>query len=286
MEENEKITVGNNGSRNTTAGDDKKTIAQGYGIPEEFVNNDDFVIPTETIDLPSKGMFYPNKKSTVEIKYMTAEEDNILFSSDLIKSGKVLDVLLEAVIKDRDLRPDDMLSGDRNYVLIEARRTGLGDEYKPGKVRCESCGTDFEPTVDLSLLKSREINEMPDSEGFYEVVLPVTKINIKFRLLRGSDEKRLSKAMEKKAGNSRVSRLITERYLLQIMEVNGNRDKTYINKFISAMPTKDSLFFREYNRQLEPGIDLNYEFECSHCGHLQERDVPITSKLFYPDADV
>jgi hypothetical protein len=217
---------------------------------------------------------------------MTAEEDNILFSSDLIKSGKVLDVLLEAVIKDKDLRPDEMLSGDRNYVLIEARRTGLVDEYKPGKIRCESCANDFEPIVDLSLLKSREITEIPDSEGFYSVILPVTKINIKFRLLRGSDEKRLSKAMEKKSGNARVSRLITERYLLQIMEVNGNRDKTYINKFISAMPTKDSLFFREYNRQLEPGIDLNYEFECEHCGHLQERDVPITSKLFYPDADV
>jgi hypothetical protein len=286
MEENEKITVGNNLNRNTPTSDEKKVIAQEYNIPEEFVNNDDFVIPTETIDLPSKGLFYPNRKSTVEIKYMTAEEDNILFSSDLIKSGKVLDVLLEAVIKDKDLRPDDMLSGDRNYVLIEARRTGLGDDYKPGKVRCESCSNDFEPTVDLSLLKSRDITEIPDSEGFYSVTLPVTKINIKFRLLRGSDEKRLSKAMEKKTGNSRISRLITERYLLQIMEVNGNRDKTYINKFNSAMPTKDSLFFREYNRQLEPGIDLNYEFECSHCGHIQERDVPITSKLFYPDADV
>jgi hypothetical protein len=140
--------------------------------------------------------------------------------------------------------------------------------------------------VDLSLLKPRELTLAPDSEGLYEVVLPVTKLKIKFRLLRGSDEKRLSKAMEKKTGNSKVSRLITERYLLQIMEVNGNKDKTYINKFISAMPTKDSLFFREYNKQVEPGIDLNYEFECPHCGHLQERDVPITSRLFYPEADV
>ena len=286
MEENEKITVGNNFNRNTQPVEEKKVISQEYNIPEEFINNDDFIIPTETIDLPSKGLFYPSKKSTVEIKYMTAEEDNILFSSDLIKSGKVLDVLLEAVIKDKDLRPDDMLSGDRNYVLIEARRTGLGDDYKPGKIRCESCSNDFEPTVDLSLLKSRVLELSPDSEGLYEVQLPVTKINIKFRLLRGSDEKRLSKVMEKKTGGVKVSRLITERYLLQIMEVNGNRDKIYINKFISAMPTKDSLFFREYNKQVEPGIDLNYEFECSHCGHLQERDVPITSKLFYPDADV
>ena len=97
MEENEKITVGNNLNRNMSTEDEKKVIAQGYNIPEEFVNNDEFIIPTEKIDLPSQGLFYPNKKSTVEIKYMTAEEDNILFSSDLIKSGKVLDVLLEAV---------------------------------------------------------------------------------------------------------------------------------------------------------------------------------------------
>lgn len=291
MEENEKITIGASVNKNTNVNtppnvEERKMVAQEYNIPEEYVNNDDFIIPTEIVDLPSKGLFYPNRKSTVEIKYMTAEEDNILFSADLIKSGKVLDVLLESVIKDKDLRPDDMLSGDRNYVLIEARRTGLGDDYKPGKIRCESCGSDFEPTVDLSLLKLREVTEMPDSEGLYQVVLPVTKVNVKFRLLRGSDEKRLSKAMEKKTGNAKVSRLITERYLLQIMEVNGNRDKLYINKFISAMPTKDSLFFREYNRQIEPGIDLNYEFECNQCGHVQDRDVPITSKLFYPDAEI
>lgn len=271
--DNEKITIG---GANTTM----SNIAHNHNTSSD----DEFKVPTETIQLPSKGMFYPNKKSFVEIKYMTAEEDNILFSEDLIKSGKVLDVLLDSVIKDKDLRPDDMLSGDRNYVLISARRTGLGDDYKPGKIRCESCRQDFEPTVDLSLLKSRDLELEPDSDGLYEVTLPVTKLTIKFRLLRGSDEKRLSKSMEKK-GSSKISRLITERYLLQIMEVNGNKDKTYINRFISAMPTKDSLFFREYNKQVEPGLDLNYEFECSNCGHLQERDVPITSKLFYPDVD-
>lgn len=272
--ENEKISIGGHNMSN----------ANNPNMPQIPVDKE-FVIPTERIELPSKGWFYPNKKSFVEIKYMTAEEDNILYSADLIKSGKVLDILLESVIKDRDLRPDDMLSGDRNYVLIQARRTGLGDDYKPGKIRCESCSQEFYPTVDLSKLKKREIELEPDSNGLYEVELPVTKIKIKFRLLKGSDEKRLSKVMEKKTGNVKVSKLITERYLLQIMEVNGISDKLYINKFISAMPTKDSLFFREYNRQVEPGIDLNYEFECTHCGHIQERDVPITSRLFYPDVE-
>jgi len=129
---------------------------------------------------------------------------------------------------------------------------------------------------------------MPEADGLYSVELPVTKMPIKFRLLRGSDEKRLAKLIDsgqKKSGGFRVSRLITERYLLQIMEVNGNKDKTYISKFINAMPTKDSLFFREYNRQVEPGIDLDYEFECPYCNHVETKSVPINSKLFYPDVE-
>jgi hypothetical protein len=268
--------------------EDKISVGGQYGAQNPINNipkEDEFRIPTERVNLPSKGIFYPNGKSFVDIKYMTATEDDILYSSDLIKSGKVLDILLEAIVKDKDLRPDDMLSGDRNYVLIMARITGLGNEYKPGEIRCESCNSNFSPIVDLSKLKAKELEYNPGEDGLYEVTLPQTKITIKFRLLKGSDEKRLSKTMEKKTGNIKVSRLITERYLLQIMAVNGNTDKMYINKFISAMPTKDSLFFREYNRQVEPGLDLNYEFECSHCGHIQERDVPITSRLFYPDVD-
>lgn len=272
MDSNEKITLGQNKPNN---------------IPEEFIDKE-FQVPTEEVALPSKGVFYTGQKSTVKIKYLTAEEDNILFSTDLIKSGKVLDVLLDTAILDKDLRPEDMVSGDRNYLLIEIRKTGFGNDYKPGKMVCESCGQNFDPTVDLSKLKPRFIETMPDTNGEYEVELPITKISIKFRLLRGSDERKLTKLIEsgqKKQGGLKISRLITERYLLQIMEVNGNRDKTYINKFINAMPTRDSLFFREYNRQVEPGIDLDYDFECTECGHLETKTVPINSKLFYPDVD-
>jgi transcription elongation factor Elf1 len=200
----------------------------------------------------------------------------------------VLDVLLENAILDKDLRPEDMVSGDRNYLLIEIRKTGFGNEYKPGEVSCGSCGQEYDPIVDLNKLKPKMLEMMPDEKGEYPLELPLTKMAIKFRLLRGSDEKRLSKLIEvgqKRPGGFKAPRLITERYLLQIMEVNGNRDKTYISKFINAMPTKDSLFFREYNRQIEPGIDLDYEFECPYCSHCETKSVPINSKLFYPDVE-
>lgn len=257
------------------------------GTPQ-IVDNE-FKVPTDIVELPSKGAFYPGGKASITIKYLTAEEDNILYSPELIKNNQVLNVLLDSAVMDKDLRPENMLSGDRNYILIQLRKTGFGSEYDPGlKVECENCESTYNPVVDLDRLKANMLEVLPDEKGEYSVQLPVTKANIKFRPLRGFDEKRLSKVIDqgqKKGTNLRVSKLITERYLLQIMEVNGNRDKIYIQKFIGFMPTKDSIFFRLYSRNVEPGIDLDYEFECPHCGYKEIHSVPITSKLFYPDLE-
>jgi len=262
-------------------------IAKEHNIPLEYIDNE-FKVPTEVVELPSRGVFYPNNKSSVTIKYLTAEEDDILYSPDLIKSGKVLDVLLEKAVMDKDLRPEDMLSGDRNFLLVEMRKTGLGSDYVPGEITCPSCGQAHTPTINLDLLKSKELEVMPDASGEYEVLLPIIKKNIKFRLLTGKDEKRLSKAAEVKSGGAggiRVSKLVTEKYVMQIMEVDGNRDKLYIKKFIGIMPMKDSAFFREYLRRIEPGLDLSYDFDCPNCGHVDSRDIPITPKLYYPDLE-
>jgi predicted RNA-binding Zn-ribbon protein involved in translation (DUF1610 family) len=295
----ETITLGgakdsNSGNTNPNEGvnsqQEPKTqqdIAKEYNIPEQYLDME-FKVPTEEVTLPSMGAFYPNNKKSVTIKYLTAEEDDILYSPDLIKSGKVLDVLLDKAVIDKDLRPENMLSGDRNYLLVEIRKTGLGNDYVPGEVQCPSCGQVHEPTIDLSKLGAKPLEIMPDSDGEYETELPIMKMRIRFRLLTGVDEKRLGKLAEvkgKKNGGIRVSKLVTEKYVMQIMEVNGNRDKLYIKKFIAAMPMKDSMYFREYVRRIEPGLDLSYEFECPACGELDVKDIPITPKLFYPDLD-
>jgi len=276
-EENNKITLG---------GDNK----QKEQIPKEFIDNE-FITPTEEVKLPSKGIFYLNKKDTVKVKYLTAEEDNILFSPELIKSGKVLDALLQKAIVDKDINPNDMIVGDRNTVLIHLRRTGLGEMYQPGKMICPSCGESYEPVVNLNDLQLKWIDVMPDEEGLYDFELPIMKRTIKFRFLNGYDENKIAKALSttiRKNANGvyKVAQTITERYKLQIMEVEGNKDKFYISKLISAMPMKDSLAFREYVRIISPGIDLNYKFECSHCGHVYEEEVPMTYRLFYPDANL
>jgi len=263
-------------------------LAQEHNIPEQFIDTE-FQVPTDYVELPSQGMFYANRKSSIQIKYLTAEDENILTSADLIKSGKVLDVLLKKAIIDRDIDPEDLLSSDRNAVLIALRITGYGDEYEV-KTNCPSCSHANKGNILLSSLQNREVADTPDSEGLFSVQLPKCKANIKFRLLKGSDETRLQKVAElnkKTVGNNmKYKTVLTERYLLQIMEVQGNRDKTFIKKFISAMPIADSLFFREYLKEVEPGLDMNHDFECESCGHNYSQEIPMTAKLFWPNANV
>jgi len=166
----EKIVLGGNKSQDDTNQNipvaekverTSQDIAQEHNIPKEYLDNE-FQVPTETVGLPSRGVFYPNKKDSVTIKYLTAEEDDILYSPELIKSGRVLDVLLDKAVKDVDLRPEDMLSGDRNFLLVEIRKTGLGNDYVPGEVTCPSCTETYTPTIDLSKLGVKELEAMPN----------------------------------------------------------------------------------------------------------------------------
>ncbi len=282
MEENN-----NENKKKVVIGGDQK---QTQNIPKEFVN-DEFLTPTEEIELPSKGVFYKNNKSTVKIKYLTAEEEDVLFSPELIKSGRVLDALLKIAVVDKDINTDDMIVGDRNAVLIYLRRTGFGDIYKPGKTVCPSCNEEYIPEIDLSELKMKWIEEMPDEEGYYDFLMPTMKKNIKFRMLNGRDENRISKAISSsgygtKKGSYRISKSMTERYKMQIVEVEGNRDKLYISKFVSAMPMKDAAAFREYVKLISPGVDFNYTFECNLCGHTYEDEVVMNHRLFYPNAEL
>lgn len=248
--------------------------------------DDQFGAITDTVELPSKGIFYPNKKSTIKVKHLTTDEDNILTSPDLIRSGKVLDVLLNNCIVDSDLSADDMLIGDRNAVLLFLRKEGYGDEY-PVKMLCPNCGETFKEDVLLSKLEVKNLKEQPDANGHFSVQLPKTKWSVKFRFLTGKDEGYLAKKTEtpkKTKQNMSYSQLLTERYILQVIEVNNVNDVFQIRKAITNMPISDSLFLREYIREIEPGIDMNYEFTCKHCQHEFEDNCPINANLFWPNA--
>ncbi len=260
-------------------------------IPEYMLNqivDDEFPVITDTVQLPSKGVFYRNKQSVVKIKHLTAEDENILTSPDLISNGKVLDVLLDNAIIDNSLNADDMVVGDRNAVLMYLRKEGYGDDYEV-KINCPDCSEDFSTIVKISEIEPKPLESMPDSNGEFFVDLPKSKWKVKFRLLNGKDENYLSQLSGKnKKGKKGVvySNLLTERFLLQIMEVNGNRDKLQIKKAISNMPAIDSLFLREYVAEVEPGLKLETNYTCTNCSHNFDGDIPITPKLFWPNAKI
>jgi hypothetical protein len=264
-----------------------KSVSENAGIPAEFVDTE-FMVPTDEIELPSQGKYYPSGQKTIKVKYLTAEDENILTSPDLIKNGKVLDVLLNHAVIDKTLRPEDMLTGDKNAVLLALRSTGYGDDYEV-KMSCPECSEQYKTSVKLSTLKYKPMQGEADQNGEFSAQLPKMKMIVKFRLLTGKDENYLTKKVEsikKIKKNTGESSLLTERYILQIMEINGNRDKIYISNAISNMPISDSYFLREYIGLIEPGVDMDYEFECTNCGHVYEDIVPITAKLFWPNAKV
>ncbi len=260
-------------------------------IPDYVLNqmvDDEFPVITDTVPLPSKGVFYKNKQATVKIKHLTAEDENILTSPDLIRNGKVLDVLLDNAIIDNSLTADDMLVGDRNAVLMYLRKEGYGDDYEV-KINCPSCSEDFSTIVKISDIEAKPLEKTPDSNGEFMIDLPKSGWKLKFRFMNGKDENYLSQLSGKnKKGKKGVvySNLLTERFLLQIMEVNGNRDKLQIKKAISNMPAIDSLFLREYVADVEPGLKLETNYTCTNCSHNFDGDIPITPKLFWPNAKI
>jgi hypothetical protein len=246
-----------------------------------------FQAPFDVIPLPSKGLLYPGQQGSVKVEYMTAMDENILTSPNLIKSGKVLDILLERKVKESPVPFDQLLVGDRNAIMIWLRATGYGEMY-PVKLTDPSSGVEFETEIDLSALKTKELPEgvEPDEKGEFSFLLPKSKRKIKFKLLTVADEKNIVSRSEKyeKATKSQISNTLTYRLQAQIKEIDGNRDINFIQQFINVMPAYDSLKFREYSDSIEPGIDMSAEVE----GPTGTFQAPFTLGLnfFWPNVRV
>ena len=241
----------------------------------------------DVIPLPSKGLLYPGQRGNVKVAYLTATDENILTSPNLIKSGKVLEVLLERKVKEAPVPFDQLLVGDRNAIMIWLRATGYGEMY-PVKLTDPSSGVEFDHEINLSELKTKELPQgvEPDEKGEFTFELPRSKKKIKFTLLTVADEKSITSRAEKyeKATKSQISNLLTYRLQTQIKEVDGNRDMNYIQQFVNLMPAFDSLKFREYSDSIEPGIDMSVEVE----GPTGTFHTPITLGLnfFWPNVRI
>jgi len=239
--------------------------------------------PTEVVDLPSRGLLYPKdsplSSGKIEIKYMTAKEEDILTSANLIKSGRVIEKLLDSLIVDKSIKVDDILVGDKNAILIAARILAYGKDYP-----VEIFGTKV--TVDLTTLKDKYLDESLVTEGKneFEYELPATKRQITFKLLTSVDEKIITKETEayEKVGDG-VSHGVTTRLKQQILSVDGDSKKATINSFVdNEFLSRDSIAFREHVADINPDVDMTSTY-IDEDGNEKEFMVPMTVSFLWPN---
>jgi len=255
----------------------------------------DFSVPTEFVDLPSRGMFYPEghplrNKENVEIRYMTAKDEDTLTNRSLIQKGIVLDRLIKNILVDKMINVNSLLLGDKNAIIVAARSTGYGNMYDT-QVTCPSCFESSEQRFDLNNLKL----QFPDEERLkslaatkndddtFSLTLPKTKAVVKVRLLFGTDEKKLEQLQANKKKNNIPETPIVDQLRTCIVEVNGHVGQANVNKFIEVMPLFDGRYFRKIYNKLTPNVDMKHGFQCPECEYETDVEVPLTADFFWPD---
>lgn len=242
---------------------------------------------TEVITLPSKGLVYaennPLSKGEVTMKLLTAKEEDILTSTNLIRKGIVLDKLLESIIVDSAVNINDLVIGDKNAILIASRILAFGPEYKV-TVNDPQENEPVEVSVDMSKLNTKEIDESKlNRKNEYDFVLPKSGVPIKFKLMTHGDEVAVAKDVEASQKIMKQGNEIQARYRRLIVEVNGNRDAGYISNFIAnQLLAADSKGLRKYMNEIVPDIDLSFDYTSPFTGETEALKVPIGIDFFYP----
>ncbi len=239
--------------------------------------------PTEMVTLPSKGLLYPEgnplKKGEIEMKYMTAREEDILTNQNFIQNGTVIDKLLKSLIV-TPVNFNDLLTGDKNAILIAARILGYGAdyefEYKGEKIN-----------INLTDIKDKPLDESLITEGKNEFsfTLPASNVAITFKLLTHGDETNIENEIKGlKKINKQSSADLSTRVKHLITSVNGNYEKSAVREFVDTqLLARDSRALRQYISKIQPDIDLSYEYEDNR-GNIEKIPVPIGINFFWPDA--
>jgi len=261
-------------------------------MPTRNVMKDDFgfEIPVENVPLPSMGKVYPedsacHNKETLEIRAMTAREEDILTSKALIKKGTVISHLLKSCMIDKSIDPESMLAGDRNAIMVALRVTGYGADYKV-EVDCPACSQRSKQNFNLGELEINRLGIEPVSHGvnLFEFEMPVTKAKVRFKFLTGKDEQEIMVTTERrKKQGSQSENLITSRLRYSIVSVNGVTDKSKLDLFIRNLPARDSLAFRNHLDKNEPGIQMKAWMDCNSCLEHSEVRLPLGAAFFWPD---
>lgn len=255
-----------------------------------------FVVPTEVVDLPSKGLFYPethplHNKDAIEIRFMTAKDEDTLTNQSLLKKGLALEKVLQDIIIDKRVTPDSLLIGDKNAIVIAARRSAYGADYET-KVNCPSCGKVQQHNFDLN---DYDLNDPLDDEKLESLsiqrtelntfifTLPVLKVPVEIRLLTGRDETFITqKVREAQQAKKDLDSVVVMQLRLMIKSINNILDPNIIAEACSVLPARDSKVIREVYKEISPNIQLVHNFECRSCSYEARMEVPFTADFFWP----
>lgn len=281
-----------NNSRRTGA-EDEKPGAKKISSPSPNMAPLDFSTPTEFVELPTEGRYYPeghplHNESVVEIRHMTAKDEDILTSRALLKKGIALDRFLRNILVDKSIDMDSLYVGDKNAILVGARVTGYGSSYDT-QVTCPVCATTnkFSFNLDENNLYSGEEFEdfdiTPKTDETYIIKTPVTKVDVEVRLFTGRDEKYLGKIAETKKKNKLPESPLTDQLHLMIVSINERTDNVTITSFIDNVSAKDARYLRQAYERIVPNIDLAQKFTCDTCDYeTDQMEVPFTTDFFWP----
>ena len=250
-------------------------------------------IPTETVDLPSQGYFYPANhplsSGKIEIYQVTARHEDILSNTNLLKKGTVLDEFLKALIATPNVSIEDLLIGDKNALFIAARKSAYGENYIT-KIKCPECGVESNVEIDLSGLKAKPLNTngLTKNENRLSFKLPNSGKVVTVSLLTHKDETDIDaelKALAKFNGaNNTNAPEITTRLKYTLKAIDGESDRGKIKNFVDTQLTaKDSLALRRFVRENTPDMDMNFDFTCPACGHQTKMTVPLGANFFWPN---
>lgn len=241
----------------------------------------DPTIAFDVVELPSRGIVYPNKKKTVKVAYLTAADENILSSPNLIATNSIIVELLKRKVLEKDIPAEDLLEEDRQAILLFLRNTAFGSEYTLNGLTDPKTNEKFSAVVDLSTLKIKEFKLVEDANGEYPYFLKKSGINITFKYLTRKQEEEIDKIADSWNGVG-VAPVATKRLEMMIKSINGNRDMMQIHNFIeNKMPLSDSLDFKKYYKENKPGVDLTQNI-VTPSGETIQVDIGFGVEFFRP----
>ena len=243
----------------------------------------DLMTSYEVVKLPSNGLFYKNGMSEVNVEYMTSKDEDLLTTPSLIENGTVIDILLKRKIKTPGVVLDNLLAGDRNAIILFLRTSSYGSDYTVQVIDPRS-SIPFTAKIDLLNLKYKEITEIPDENGYFKVNLPMRKKTVLFRLLTSGEENILHKKAEaiKEAYGEDFSQFSTLKLKASIISINDKTDRSYIDKFVDAMPALDAFTIRKKILEVSPDVDMTYEFMAKD-GYKFKANLTLGIDFFFPN---